>query len=134
MPVGSPFALGSLVQVAQRAPDLDVAVSFYRDVLGAQFLGKFDPPGLALVSLGGIRLLLERDAQPALLYFKVEDLDAAYANLSERGVTFDGAPHLIHRDDAGQFGAPGEEEWMAFLRDPAGNLVGLVQRKAATPR
>jgi len=134
MAVGSPLALGALVQVAQRAPDLDAAVSFYRDVLGGQFLGKFDPPGLALVSLGGIRLLFERDAQPAMLYFKVADLDAAYETLSQRGVPFEGKPSLIHRDDAGTFGAPGEEEWMAFLRDPGGNLVGLVQRKAATPR
>ncbi|MBV9326432.1 MAG: VOC family protein [Chloroflexi bacterium] len=120
----------SLVQVAQRATDLDASVTFYRDVLGGQFLGKFDPPGLALVALGGVRLLLEADASSATLYFRVDDLDAAYQNLrQQQHVKLEDAPHLVHRDDAGQFGARGEEEWMAFLRDPAGNLIGLVERR-----
>jgi methylmalonyl-CoA/ethylmalonyl-CoA epimerase len=124
------LALGPLVQVAQHAPDLDTAVRFYQDVLGARLLGKFDPPGLALVELGGVRLLLEHAAPSATLYFRVDDLDAAYADLQQHPVTLEGEPHLIHRDTAGQFGPPGEEEWMTFLRDPAGNLVGLVERRA----
>ncbi|TIV62877.1 MAG: glyoxalase, partial [Mesorhizobium sp.] len=28
------------------------------------------------------------------------------------------------------FGPAGESEWMAFLKDPAGNTIGLVERLA----
>jgi methylmalonyl-CoA/ethylmalonyl-CoA epimerase len=125
-----PLRLGPLVQVAQHAPDLDAAVRFYQDVLGARHLGTFEPPGLALVELGGVRLLLEHAAPSATLYFRVDDLDDAFAALQQQSVTLEGEPHLVHRDDAGQFGPAGEEEWMTFARDPAGNLVGLVERRA----
>ena len=40
-------------------------------------------------------------------------------------------PELVHIDTAGQFGPAGENEWMAFLKDPAGNMIGLVERRAA---
>lgn len=35
-------------------------------------------------------------------------------------------PHIIfhHSDDA--MGPAGTDEWMAFIRDPEGNLAGLV--------
>jgi catechol 2,3-dioxygenase-like lactoylglutathione lyase family enzyme len=129
MTVTSTIAVGALVQVAQRATDLDAAIGFYRDVLGGRLLGRFEPPGLALIELGGVRLLLESQATSATLYFRVADLDAASASLKERNVALEAEPHLIHRDEAGQFGAAGEEEWMAFVRDPAGNLIGLVERR-----
>jgi hypothetical protein len=46
-------------------------------------------------------------------------------------VTFDAAPHLLHRDDDGQFGNAGEEEWIAFFRDPDENVVALIERRRA---
>jgi hypothetical protein len=42
-----------------------------------------------------------------------------------RGVTFDSGPHLIHRDDDGTFGRVGAETWMAFFKDPDGNVLAL---------
>jgi hypothetical protein len=30
---------------------------------------------------------------------------------------------MIHRDESGQFGNAGEEEWMWFFNDPADNLI-----------
>lgn len=130
MSVTSSITVGALVQVAQRATDLDTSVSFYHDVLGARVLGKFDPPGLALVELGGIRLLLEPGASSATLYFRTDDLDAAYAALQQRGdVQLMGEPHVVHRDESGQFGRAGEAEWMMFLRDPSGNMIGLIERR-----
>ena len=44
------------------------------------------------------------------------------------GVPFTAPPALVHRDTEGTFGPPGESEWMAFLKDPAGNTIGLVER------
>jgi hypothetical protein len=40
-------------------------------------------------------------------------------------------PAVVHVDTAGQFGFPGEAEWVAFLKDPAGNAIGLVERRPA---
>jgi methylmalonyl-CoA/ethylmalonyl-CoA epimerase len=127
---GTGFAITGLVQVAQRATDLDASVAFYRDKLGMTLLGRFDPPGIAFFDLGGgARLFLEGDNPSATLYLRVPDVQAAFEELKGRGVTFEHGPHMIFKDDGGQFGAAGEEEWMAFFRDPSENLVGIAARK-----
>ena len=119
-----------LQQVSQPAPDLDGAIAFYRDVLGLRFIAKFDPPGIAFLDLGGTRLFLEKDSHSAaVLYFRVPEIQAAFEALRSQGVTFDQDPQVIFRDDAGQFGAAGQEEWMAFFKDPAGNTLALASRQ-----
>jgi methylmalonyl-CoA/ethylmalonyl-CoA epimerase len=123
-----------LHQIAQHVGDLDRAVAFYRDVLGLPLVARFDPPGLAFFDAGGVRLLLEANASPALLYLAVDDLDARTDALGRAGVEVVTQPHCIHRDDDGTFGAAGEEEWMAFFKDSEGNLVGLVERRATSSR
>jgi methylmalonyl-CoA/ethylmalonyl-CoA epimerase len=42
----------------------------------------------------------------------------------------DTEPHRIHVDEQGASGEPGWEEWMAFIRDSEGNLVGIASRNA----
>lgn len=121
-----------LRQVAQHVEDLDRAVAFYRDVVGLELMARFDPPGLAFFDLGTSRLLLEAGAPPALLYLGVDDVAVATDQLREAGVEIVSEPHVIHRDDAGQFGPPGEAEEMSFFRDSEGNLVGLAGRRATT--
>ncbi|HVY18926.1 MAG TPA: VOC family protein [Bauldia sp.] len=124
------FTLDKLHQVALTATNLDIAVEFYRDVLGLKFIARFDPPGLAFFALsGGARLLLSTTASSASLYFIVDSMDRAVAELKKRGVSFLHPPTMIHRDEAGNFGKKGNEEWMAFFKDPSGNLLGLVTKK-----
>ena len=124
------FALDKLHQVALTATNLDLAVEFYRDVLGLKFIARFDPPGLAFFALsGGARLLLSATASQASLYFLVGSLDTAVRELKKRGVSFLQPPAMIHRDEAGNFARKGNEEWMVFLKDPSGNLLGLVERR-----
>ena len=65
------------------------------------------------------------------LYFRVDDLAAAVAALRGRGVEMEQGPERIHRDDAGDFGELGAEEWMAFFRDPDGNVLALAERRTA---
>ncbi len=115
-----------MLQVAQHADDLDRARDFYARLLGAQPAGFFDPPGLLFFRAGSVRLLLEQNAPSALLYLKVDDLEATVAGLRADGVEIVTEPHVIftHRDD--RLGPAGTEERMAFLRDSEGNLVGLV--------
>lgn len=124
------LSITGLRQVAQRAPDLAVSVPFYRDVLGLSHQATFEPPGLAFFDLGdGTRLLLDANegVTPAVLYFSVDDIQAATAELRSAGVTFESGPDMIHRHD-GTFDDDGVEEWMAFLRDPAGNMLALASR------
>jgi methylmalonyl-CoA/ethylmalonyl-CoA epimerase len=116
-------------QIAVYARDFEEAILFYRDTLGARFLAKYEPPGLAFLDFAGVRVLLEKEGPKATLYFWVDDIDSAYAELRSKGIEFSGQPHLIHRDDTGVFGQPGEEEWMAFFSDPSGNTLALATRR-----
>ena len=112
-------------QIAIRARDLPAAVAFYRDVLGLEYL--FEAGTLAFFMCGDVRLMLgvpENDAvdhESSTVYFRVADLQAAYEELSGRGANFvvGGEPHLIAE-------LPDHELWMAFFRDPDGNLMGLM--------
>jgi catechol 2,3-dioxygenase-like lactoylglutathione lyase family enzyme len=80
----------SIGQISIRVHDIDRAVAFYRDALGLDFL--FDAGPLALLTCGDVRLMLtkpetdEFDHPSSTLYFRVDDIDAARAELSERGV------------------------------------------------
>jgi methylmalonyl-CoA/ethylmalonyl-CoA epimerase len=116
-----------LAQVAQHAEDLDRAAVFYERLLGSPPLARFDPPGLLFFGLGdGTRLLLESAASSALLYLAVDDVATRVEELRAEGVVIESEPHVIfsHPDDT--LGPAGSDEWMAFIRDSEGNLVGLV--------
>ena len=119
-----------LHQVAQHADDLDRAVAFYSDVLGCEFITRIDPPGLAFLRLGSVRLLLDKAAPSALIYLRVDDVRTRAESLRAAGVPIDTEPHLISTDADGIFGEAGFEEWMAFVRDTEGSLVGLASRHA----
>jgi methylmalonyl-CoA/ethylmalonyl-CoA epimerase len=111
-------------QIAVNIKDLDRAVGFYRDVLGLTFLFQA-PPSLAFFDCGGVRLMLsppegpEHDHPASVIYYVVDDLEAAYAGIVARGAeSFDG-PHLIAK-------MPDHDLWMAFVKDTEGNHVGLM--------
>lgn len=124
---GRDFALDKMHQVALQAKNLDEAVNFYRNVLGLRFLTRLDPPGLAFFDMGGFRLMLSATASEATLYFRVADVGEAVKALKKRGVTFLHSPAMIQRDEAGELGKKGVEEWMAFFKDPSGNLLALTE-------
>ena len=119
-----------LVQVAQAAQDLDRASAFYAELLGAEPVASFDPPGLVFFDLDGVRLLLDRGAPSSLIYLDVDDIDAALERLRALGAAVESEPHVIfsHSDDS--LGPAGTDEWMAFFRDSEGNLVGLVEHRS----
>ncbi|MBX9243286.1 methylmalonyl-CoA epimerase [Actinotalea ferrariae] len=118
-----------MAQVAQHADDLDRAAAFYRDLLGAEPAGRFDPPGLLFFRLGPTRLLLERSAPSSLVYLQVPDVRTRVEELRARGVVIEGDPHVIFRHDDAALGPAGHDEWQAFVRDSEGNLVGLVSHQ-----
>ena len=110
-------------QISIHVHDLERAVAFYRDALGLQFL--FDAGALAFLMCGDVRLMLakpeadESDHPSSTLYFRVDDIAAARADLVGRGVAFVDEPHLIAR-------MPDHELWMTFFRDPDDNLHALM--------
>ena len=124
--------LDRIHQIAVFARDLEEAITFYRDTLGANYLAKFDPPGLVFFDFAGTRILLEKTGPTASVYFRVDDIHVAHNELVAKGVQFIAEPHLIFRDDKGVFGGSGEEEWMAFFSDPSDNTLAIVSRVATT--
>lgn len=123
----SEFGINKIGQIAIPVSDLERAVAFYRDVLGMKFLFQA-PPGLAFFDCGGVRLMLDVPAKEqdnsyaSIIYYKVEDLPTAFETLKARGVIFEQAPELVAK-------MPDHELWMAFLKDPDGNMLGLMWEK-----
>jgi DNA-binding CsgD family transcriptional regulator/catechol 2,3-dioxygenase-like lactoylglutathione lyase family enzyme len=118
--------LGPIGQIARPVRDVARAEAWYRDVLGLPHLYTYGD--LAFFDCGGTRLMLtaEGGAQaPAILYFRVEDIQAAYDELRSRGVEFEGAPHMIFRHPSGT------EEWMAFFTDPDGHHLAVMAQVPA---
>ena len=113
----------SIGQIAIPVHDIGRAITFYRDVLGLEFL--FEAGPLAFLMCGDVRIMLtkpeapELDRPSSILYFRVDDIHAGRAALVERGALFDDEPHLIAR-------MPDHELWMTFFRDPDRNLHGLM--------
>lgn len=127
------LTIDGMHQVALTTTDINRSSQFYRETLGLKQLAVIDPPGLAFFDVNGVRLSLLQDAaaepSSSVIYFRVSDIDAAVAVLKEKDVSLEQDPEMVFRDRDGQFGAAGEEEWMAFFRDPDGNLLALACRK-----
>jgi predicted enzyme related to lactoylglutathione lyase len=124
--------LEGIRQIAITVSDVERAVGFYRDVLGLAFLFRAGPE-LAFLDAGGIRLMLTTPQGAgeagcnSILYFTVADIASAHADLLARGAMDERAPALTAR-------MPDHEVWTGFVRDPEGNLVGLMEeRRQARP-
>lgn len=119
-------------QIAMHVASLDATEVFYREVVGARFVARFDPPGLLFFDFEGVRVLFETGGEGtgnSILYLWTDDLDARVADLDAKGVTFVHPPQAVHKDVDGTFGPAGETEWMAFFEDPNGNTVALATRR-----
>ena len=116
-----------LTHVRLLTGDFERALAFYRDVLGLEVSLEVEGVYAELASGGSILAIYRRDlmaqvldepAQGALgaaLTFEVDDVDASFASLKEKGVGFITEPH-------------DQEAWfirVAHLRDPDGNLIEL---------
>lgn len=126
--------LDGIGQIAITVRDVSRAVAFYRDTLGMTYL--FELPSMGFLECGGVRLMLSlAEATPAnhsasIIYYKVADITATFASLTQQGVEFVSAPRLVAP-------MPDHDLWMAFFRDPDQNVLALmseVRRTAgATP-
>jgi methylmalonyl-CoA/ethylmalonyl-CoA epimerase len=117
------IGLRRIHQIAVTVRDLDRAVAFYRDALGLPLLFRA-PPGLAFFDCAGIRLMLSlpegaTSVGNSVIYYGVENIQAAHAALAARGVRFIGDPHLIAR-------LPDRDVWLAEFRDSEENVLALM--------
>ena len=114
-------------QVAITVADVGSALGFYRDILGLTFLFSAGPQ-LAFLDAGGVRVMLNTPqgagavGANSTLYFRTTGIEAAHAAMVARGATNERAPQLAAR-------MPDHELWIGFLRDPDGNLVGLMEER-----
>jgi len=115
-------------QIARSVADIRTAERWYRDVVGLDHLFTFGD--LAFFDCGGTRLMLSQaENEPgseSIIYLRVPDIQAAHQRLTEVGVTFINAPHMIHKH------ADGAEEWMAFFEDPEGRPLAIMATVATT--
>jgi catechol 2,3-dioxygenase-like lactoylglutathione lyase family enzyme len=114
-------------QVAITVSDVSKALTFYRDVLGLEFL--FSPnSNLAFLAAGPMRIMLStpqgsgKPGANSILYFKVGDIEDSHAAMLKKGAVNERTPQLAAK-------MPDHELWIGFLRDPDGNLVGLMEEK-----
>ena len=124
----NPVRPSRVAQIAIIVRDLERAKRFYGERLGLQWL--FDaPPGLSFYQCGETRLMLTPPEGPetagiSIVYYQVDDIEAAHRALADQDVMFESAPHVIARLGANDL-------WLAICRDPDGNMVGLMSERAA---
>jgi catechol 2,3-dioxygenase-like lactoylglutathione lyase family enzyme len=116
-----------LGQLAISVKDVQVALPFYTQVLGLEFL--FAPTEqLAFVLCGDTRLMLSTPqgageiGKNSIPYFKTTEIEQFYATALEQGAFGERAPQLAAQ-------MPDHQLWIAFLKDPDGNLIGLMEEK-----
>jgi len=121
----SAVCLGEIGQIGLTVKDLERSKTFYRDVLGMTLL--FEAGKMAFFKCGTVRLMMgeaetgqETPVGGVILYFKAEAIEGVCAELVNRGVQFVQGAHLVAR-------MVDHELWMAFLKDPDGNIVGLME-------
>ena len=100
-------------------------VRFYTETLGLPITRRWDELGIVFVDVGSTTIELvpspDRPPRPEAvngfdhLALRVDDVDAACAALRDAGVTVERAPYDF------------QELRIAFVRDPDGNLLELVQ-------
>lgn len=120
-------ALSDIGQIALTVSDVAKAKAFYHGILGLKFL--FDAgPNLAFLAAGSVRLMLTTSqgsgtpGKNSILYFKVSQVESVYAAVTAAGATAERAPQFTAK-------MPDHELWIGFVRDPDGNLVGLMEEK-----
>ena len=112
--------------------DIDKAKQFYGSLLGLDFTE--EEMGVLRVKLGtgGTVIIYPKDTHtPAtftVLSFVVTDIVAAVEELTQKGITFEHYPDM-NIDEKGIAHGPGP--LIAWFKDPAGNILAVIEDKMA---
>jgi len=114
--------------------DVQKAKEFYGQTLGLEV--SETPEGLALKIAGGGQVFIypKPNHEPAtftILNFPVDDIDEAVDQLTKLGVRFEKYEGEMKTDEKGIFrGADrGQGPNIAWFKDPAGNILSVLQEK-----
>jgi predicted enzyme related to lactoylglutathione lyase len=109
--------------------DLKAARAFYEETLGLKTSEQYDLLTLHLAGDRDTMVYPKPDFVPAtytILNFPVDDIDEAVDELAARGVSlerYDG----FEQDEKGVF--RGEGPYIAWFKDPAGNVLSVLQER-----
>ena len=112
--------------------DLDAARGFYHDLLGLPILREDPDDRIVFGSGGGTQLVVTlssigtRDTQTQMAW-RVPDVRAVVDELRARGVRVEEylAPDPVTTGGIADMG----HSWVAWVTDPSGNVLGIVQPK-----
>lgn len=114
--------------------DVDSARAFYGETLGLEAGDVHQMSGLLQLRIpGGATVLVypKPDHTPAtftVLNLPVDSIEEAVEELSSRGVTFEiYTEGDVRTDERGIAGGGGEGPRIAWFRDPAGNILSLLE-------
>lgn len=106
--------------VIYKVGDIEKAKTFYSKILG--FSPYFDEPFYVGYNVAGYELGLQPDdfngktAENVEAYWGVTDVHMSYEQLIQDGATAHGEPQNV-----------GEDIYVATVKDPWGNLIGIIQ-------
>jgi catechol 2,3-dioxygenase-like lactoylglutathione lyase family enzyme len=119
------LGLSAIDQINLACTDLDAAQKFYCDVLGLRYGGEI-PNQAKFFDCGGVNIIMfKNDKMPpnSIIYFKspgiAGDIQAKVEQLKSLGVKIEQEAHRIAQNWQGY------DVWLAFFRDPFGNLLSL---------
>jgi catechol 2,3-dioxygenase-like lactoylglutathione lyase family enzyme len=119
----SPFYAGFAVN------DIPAAKRFYADTLGLRVIEIGD--GLLSLQAGNgysVLAYIKPEHVPAehtIVNFPVDDIEATVDRLTKAGVTFEQYPSGPIKTNEKGIAHPGP--WQAWFRDPAGNILSVIQ-------
>ncbi len=125
MTTNEALKLGPIDQIGLSCGDLDEAEQFYSGILGLRLAGHV-PGTMKFFACDGVNLVLfKADSVPpnSIIYFRVPGepglIERKVEVLKAGGVKVETDAHVIAR------GWNGFDVWLAFFRDPFGNLLAL---------
>lgn len=127
---------GSNVFSGFSADDIEKAKAFYGETLGLEIHEQGDMGFGLQFANGGLHFVYPKDNhQPATftaLNFPVENIDEAMEKLAERGITFEFYnDENLPQDEKGVLRglSAGMGPDIAWFKDPAGNVLSVLQEK-----
>ena len=116
--------------IALRTPDFARAKAFYTEILGFPIVGNIPGKEVIFIDIGGTTIELVAGPEPQKwehpgagfmhLAFEVQDVDAVYSELADKGVEF-----FVQPTSVGDIR-------LAFFRDPDGNELELFHSPTLT--
>ena len=113
--------------------DISKAKKFYSEILGLEI--KDNPMGLIELQIeSGNRIIIypkpaHVPATFTILNFPVKNIDDAVDELIKKGITFEQYEGPIKTDQKGICYSGGKGPNIAWFKDPAGNILSLIEEK-----